>query len=188
MSMQAETKDELPALTLGALLNLHLPHNAENARITIRIQNPGGLTAHQTVDAVRAGFGIDWEARQLVIMPRQMLTTLTPEQLEELAASARAGQSWHAYQAHKKHEAEKAAMQSRINALLEEVEGKTAALAMCLGMLTGTHYKTSLTREMAEWAMAHMSDDDEVQFGEVIARAISTRASLSSGRSGSGEG
>lgn len=178
----AETKDELPALTLGALLNLHLPHNAENARITIRIQNPGGLTAHQTVDAVRAGFGIDWEARQLVVMPRQMLTTLTPEQLEELAASARAGQSWHAYQAHKKHEAEKAAMQSRINALLEEVEAlrkdaERLEFILSCDFLAARTYLPDLNAN--DFIAKRRASLDE---------QIARRASLSSGRPGSGDG
>ncbi len=176
----AETKDELPALTLGALLNLRLPHNAENARITIRIQNPGGLTMHQTVDAVSAGFGIDWEARQLVITPRQMLTTLTAEQLEELSASARAGQSWHAYQAHKKHEAEKAAAQSRINALLEAIALARETIARDREALYSAHY---------DYAVGRVNDDLGQQgLDEYDAVLTKIDASLSSGRSGSGDG
>lgn len=94
-----------PPVTLGDLMSRHLPRDAEECRFMVRISNPGGLTAHQTVDACDVSFGFDWEARQIVVTPAKPLTTLTPEQLAEVAASVKNGQSWHAYEAHKRREA-----------------------------------------------------------------------------------
>lgn len=81
-----------------ALAMSHSPH-----RITIRISNPGGLTAHQTVDATAIYRGFDWQAGQLVVEPSRPLTWLTPEDVEAIRESAKKGQSWHAYQREKHH-------------------------------------------------------------------------------------
>jgi hypothetical protein len=83
-------------------------------RFTIRISNPGGLTAHQTIDASGMYFGFDWENGQMVIEPSIPLTTLTPEQLVQLGESARKGQSWHAYEVDKKHRALVKELRARI--------------------------------------------------------------------------
>jgi hypothetical protein len=71
-------------------------------RLTIGIQNPGGLTAHQTVDVEAIHMGFDWTAGQAIIQPARPLTWLTPEQVEDITKSVRAGGSWHAYEREKK--------------------------------------------------------------------------------------
>lgn len=108
--------------TLGDLLALYMPARAEDKRLSVRIQNPGGLTAHQTVGVSHAGFGIDWQGNELVLTPDTPLTTLSPSDLEDLRKSAKEGQSWHAYQAYKEqHE--------RIRALETDLAAARAALA-----------------------------------------------------------
>jgi hypothetical protein len=72
-------------------------------RLTVRVSNPGGLTAHQTVNATAIHAGFDWQAGQMVIETEQPLTWLTPEQVEAIHKSAKEGQSWHAYQREKNH-------------------------------------------------------------------------------------
>ena len=67
-------------------------------RLTIRKCNPGGLTAHQTVDVKGIHPGIDWEGSQVVIEPVRPLTELTPEQVEAVMQSVRMGSSWQAYE------------------------------------------------------------------------------------------
>ncbi|WP_437439616.1 hypothetical protein [Klebsiella pneumoniae] len=42
----------------------------------------------------------------MLIYPAQPLTTLTPEQVADITASVRKGQSWHAFEAYKKHKAQ----------------------------------------------------------------------------------
>lgn len=74
--------------------------------ITILVHSPGsiGLSPSVEVEAIHAGF--DWDAGQVMIYPAQPLTTLTPEQVADITESVRKGQSWHAYQAYKKHKAQ----------------------------------------------------------------------------------
>ena len=71
-------------------------------RLVIRKHNPGGMSGHGTteVESIHAGF--DWEAGRVVIYPANPLTELTQEQAEAIEKSARAGGSWHAYEAQKK--------------------------------------------------------------------------------------
>lgn len=74
--------------------------------ITIAIHSPGsiGPSPSVEVEAIHAGF--DWDAGQVMIYPAQPLTTLTPEQVADITTSVRKGQSWHAYEAYKKHKAQ----------------------------------------------------------------------------------
>ncbi|EPS6961187.1 hypothetical protein ACVG87_004284 [Klebsiella aerogenes] len=74
--------------------------------ITIIVHSPGsiGATPSVEVESIQAGF--DWDAGQVLICPVQPLTTLTPEQVADITASVRKGQSWHAFEAYKKHKAE----------------------------------------------------------------------------------
>lgn len=74
--------------------------------ITILVHSPGsiGPSPSVEVEAIHAGF--DWDAGQVMIYPVQPLTALTPEQVAEISESVRKGQSWHAYEAYKKHKAQ----------------------------------------------------------------------------------
>nr|DAK74226.1 MAG TPA: hypothetical protein [Caudoviricetes sp.] len=77
-----------------------------DSEITISIHSPGsiGASPYVAVEAIHPGF--DWDAGQVMIYPAQPLTTLTPEQVNDITESVRKGQSWHAYEAHKKHKAQ----------------------------------------------------------------------------------
>lgn len=74
--------------------------------ITIVVHSPGsiGPSPSVEVEAIHAGF--DWDAGQVMIYPAQPLTTLTPEQVADITTSVRKGQSWHAFEAYKKHKAQ----------------------------------------------------------------------------------
>ena len=88
------------------LVNRILSNNHSHRRdmdVTIVVHSPGriGSTPSGEVQSIQAGF--DWDAGQVMIFPSQPLTTLTPEQVADIADSVRKGQSWHAYQEYKKH-------------------------------------------------------------------------------------
>ncbi|HFI7945529.1 hypothetical protein [Escherichia coli] len=88
------------------LVNRILSNNHSHRRdmdVTIVVHSPGriGSTPSVEVQSIQAGF--DWDAGQVMIFPSQPLTTLTPEQVADIADSVRKGQSWHAYQEYKKH-------------------------------------------------------------------------------------
>ena len=89
-------------------------------RLTIRKCNPGGLTAHQTVDVKGIHPGIDWEGSQVVIEPVRPLTELTPEQVEAVMQSVRMGSSWHAYEREKKYRAKFKELADAVEAVLED--------------------------------------------------------------------
>ena len=73
--------------------------------ITISILSPGSIGASPSVEVESIQAGFDWDAGQVMIYPAQPLTALTPEQVSEISESVRKGQSWHAYEAYKKHKA-----------------------------------------------------------------------------------
>lgn len=85
--------------------------------ITIFIHSPGsiGATPSVEVESIQAGF--DWDAGQVMIYPAQPLTVLTPEQVADITSSVRKGQSWHAFEAYKKHKAEIDDLKTQITAL-----------------------------------------------------------------------
>ncbi len=72
----------------------------------IIIHSPGSIGATPSVEVESIQVGFDWDAGQVLIYPSQPLTTLTPEQVADITASARKGQSWHAFEAYKKHKAQ----------------------------------------------------------------------------------
>lgn len=74
--------------------------------ITILVHSPGSIGPSPSVEVEAIHAGSDWDAGQVIIYPAQPLTTLTPEQVAEISESVRKGQSWHAYEAYKKHKAQ----------------------------------------------------------------------------------
>lgn len=74
--------------------------------ITIVVHSPGSIGPSPSVEVEAIHPGFDWDAGQVLIYPAQPLTTLTPEQVNDITESVRKGQSWHAYEACKKHKAQ----------------------------------------------------------------------------------
>lgn len=74
--------------------------------IKILVHSPGSIGASPSVEVQGIYAGFDWDAGQVLIYPAQPLTTLTPEQVAEISESVSKGQSWHAYEAYKKHKAQ----------------------------------------------------------------------------------
>ena len=116
------SKHTQETVTLNAIMSRHIPRDGGECRITIRIKNPGGMCNSQTIDAVGANFGFDWERGQLVIEPAVPLTKLTQEQLADITESVRKGQSWHSYQAHKRQANERRKLITERDELLAALE------------------------------------------------------------------
>ena len=73
----------------------------DDLRLHILTHAPGAVGGMPGVGVAFVGAGIDWDSRRLLIHPEQPLTKLTPEQVDDITKSVRAGGSWHAYQRHK---------------------------------------------------------------------------------------
>ncbi|SXZ03432.1 BAR domain-containing protein [Klebsiella pneumoniae] len=90
--------------------------------VTTFIYSPGsiGATPSVEVESIQAGFDLD--AGQVLIYPAQPLTTLTPEQVADIKTSVRKGQSWHAFEAYKKHKTEVEGLKAQRDQLLAALE------------------------------------------------------------------
>lgn len=71
--------------------------------VHIVVHRPGNVGGTPTVPAIGATMGFDWDNRKLLIFTEKPLTELTPEQVEAVNESVKKGQSWHAFEAYKKH-------------------------------------------------------------------------------------
>lgn len=123
--------------------------------ITIVVHSPGsiGPSPSVEVEAIHAGF--DWDAGQVMICPAQPLTTLTPEQVADITASVRKGQSWHAFEAYKKHKAQLE------NAALEHAKVAGQRDALLSALTDALEWIDSVPSETALPAMPGF-DRDEV--------------------------
>lgn len=93
------------ALDIARIRNANEMQRREHT-VVIEVHRPGwiGGTPAVAVSAVFKGF--DWDNGRVVICPQVPLTELTPEQVAEISESVRKGQSWHAYEAYKKHKSQ----------------------------------------------------------------------------------
>lgn len=90
--------------------------------ITIFVHSPGRIGPSPSVEVGGIHAGFDWDAGQVMIYPAQPLTVLTLEQVSAIEESVRKGQSWHAYQAHKKHREEVKELTAQRDDLLAALE------------------------------------------------------------------
>lgn len=110
-------------------------HQRRDPEIKIVVHVPGcaGPTPSVPVVGIMAGF--DWDAGQMMIEPAQPLTTLTAEQMADITASVRKGQSWHAFETYKKHRAEVDALKAQRDELLAVLDGADKAITAALPYL-----------------------------------------------------
>lgn len=83
---------------LSQMLRIRESHSSRELRVTIQKSNYGGLSAHQTTEVTAVAAGFDWQAGQVILVPAFPMTELTPDQVQDIQKSVRAGGSWHAYQ------------------------------------------------------------------------------------------
>ena len=79
------------------------PHNKRQPPIlVVEVFSPGSIggTPCVVVEHLQAGF--DWDSGKVLLRTQQPVTALTPEQVADIQASARLGQSWHANEAVRK--------------------------------------------------------------------------------------
>ncbi len=85
---------------IPALQNILASHG--DAEVLVCVQSQGELRGHTPAVAVtEAHAGFDWDSGRVLLGTENPLIALSAEQLAATLKSVRAGQSWHAYQAHK---------------------------------------------------------------------------------------
>lgn len=73
----------------------------DQIKVVVTVLRPGSLGGTPCTAVERVDFGFDWDHNKLMFKTEQPVTALTPEQVAEIHESAKKGQSWHAYEAHK---------------------------------------------------------------------------------------
>lgn len=82
-------------------------------KLAIVVTSQGSLGGTPCVEVQSIHAGIDWDNGKLMIHPAQPLTALTAEDVADIRKSVAGGQSWHAYQAYKKHQEQLKAVEAQ---------------------------------------------------------------------------
>lgn len=71
-------------------------------QLKVRVHSPGKVGGSACVSVTGMYLGFDWDARKVLIYTDKPLTALSPEDVAAINKSVKEGQSWHAFQQHKK--------------------------------------------------------------------------------------
>lgn len=74
----------------------------DDVNVVLEVYNPGSIGGTPCVPIVSLDLGIDWDANKLILHTDKTLSVLTDEEKAAILESVKKGQSWHAYQSHKK--------------------------------------------------------------------------------------
>lgn len=90
--------------------------------VFIEVYKPGVIGGTPCVPVKLLHSGFDWDNGKVLIVPEWQLTELTPEQVADITASVRKGQSWHSFEKYKKHRAEVEGLKAQRDELLAALE------------------------------------------------------------------
>ena len=71
-------------------------------QLKVKVFSPGKVGGSACVSVTGMYLGFDWDAGKILIHTDKALTALSPEDVAAIYKSINEGQSWHAYQQHKK--------------------------------------------------------------------------------------
>lgn len=131
-------------------------------KLVVVVNDPGSIGGTPCVEVETVAAGFDWDAGKMMIFPSKSLTALSPAQVDEISKSAAAGQSWHAYQAYKKHQEQLKAVEAQRDLLLAalcEVERDIEHLRL--------HHFVDLEKVSAELAAAKAGVDTRPRYTSV---------------------
>lgn len=123
--------------------------------VHIEVHRPGFIGGTPTVAVAAVFKGFDWDSGRVIICPKEPLTELTLQQVVDITESVRKGQSWHAYEAYKKHKAQLE------NAALEHAKVAGQRDALLSALTDALEWIDAVPSEMALPAMPGF-DRDEV--------------------------
>ena len=112
----------LNAIELLRRIYDHAGSRRDSMTLSVVIHQPGALGGTPGVDVNHIQAGIDWDAGRVLLTVDTPLTKLSPENVAAINQSVKAGQSWHAYQAHKKMIAHIADLEHQLAAMRSQVE------------------------------------------------------------------
>lgn len=92
----------------------HAGSHAADLEFVIPVYSPGTVGGEPHVGVQVIYKGIDWDAGRVFVGADYQLTKLSQEEVKAVMASVRSGQSWHAFQQHKKFTDEIKQLKARI--------------------------------------------------------------------------
>lgn len=100
----------------------HSGSRQDTLNLVVRVHQPEAIGSTPCVAIASIQAGIDWDAGKVLLTADRQLTVLSPEDVAAINQSVKAGQSWHAYEAHKKMRARIAELESQLAALRNKVD------------------------------------------------------------------
>lgn len=95
-----------------------LENAARDSRLVVEVFHPGAIGGTPCVDVEAVSNGFDWDHGKVLLITKQPLTVLSPEDVAAIRESVSKGQSWHAYEAHKKQKAQIDALRAALESLV----------------------------------------------------------------------
>ncbi|MDT3718484.1 hypothetical protein [Pseudomonas oryzihabitans] len=107
--------------------------------VRIVVHAPGSIGGTPSVPLSNRGIqvGFDWDHGKLLLYPEVPLTRLTPEDVAAIHESVKKGQSWHAYQAHKKTKEKHSEQLQQCKEEIARLKGENAELKAQAGKAVG---------------------------------------------------
>lgn len=148
----------------AALLKSVLSGTAPDADVVIKIERPGSIGGTPCVAVTSLNVGFDWDNGKLILVPQHPLTMLTAEDVAAIRESVSKGQSWHAYEAHKKQKA-----------LIDSYKVDAERHRFGREVMTNTDLQNSLAPLLDEWTAktpeATTAEEHDAQADHMIAVA-----------------
>lgn len=84
------------------LTSVHETQARSQWSLHVRVFAPGTIGGTPCEELTKFNVGFDWDNGKIIFDTQAPLTRLSPEDVAAIHKSAKDGQSWHAYQTHKK--------------------------------------------------------------------------------------
>lgn len=89
-------------------------------KLVVEVYAPGSVGGTPATEVVSLHAGFDWDNGRMILKTARPVTLLTPEDVAAIHKSAREGESWHAYQRHKRWQEKYDALQAKLDAVMLE--------------------------------------------------------------------
>lgn len=151
-------------------------HDRRPMKLVVVLHRPGSMGGTPCIEVEGIHDGFDWDAGKVMIHTAQPLTLLSPEDVTAIHESVKKGQSWHAFEAHRKID------DKRLAAERERDSYKLDAERHRFGreVMTNTKLQEAVGQLLVDWSAATpdptTAEEHDAQADHMI--AVATTAGL----------